>query len=47
MRSIDDIEIGRPGEMTRQIQGVFEDALCGRAQQYREWLDFVRVPSTA
>jgi branched-chain amino acid aminotransferase len=47
MRSIDDIEIGPPGEMTRQIQGVFEDALCGRAQQYREWLDFVRVPSTA
>src|SRR4051794_38201493 len=47
MRSIDDIEIGPPGEITRQIQGVFEDALCGRAEQYREWLDFVRVPSTA
>ena len=47
MRSIDDIEIGPPGEVTRQIQGVFEDALCGRAEQYREWLDFVRVPSTA
>jgi len=47
MRSIDDIEIGPPGEITRQVQRVFEDALCGRAEQYREWLDVVRVPSTA
>ena len=47
MRSIDDIEIGPPGEITRQIQGIFEDALCGRAEQYREWLDVVRVPSRA
>jgi branched-chain amino acid aminotransferase len=47
MRSIDDIEIGPPGEITRQIQGIFDDALHGRAPQYREWLDFVRVPSRA
>jgi branched-chain amino acid aminotransferase len=47
MRSIDDIEIGPPGEITRQVQGVFEDALCGRAAQYSEWLDIVAVPSTA
>ena len=47
LRSLDDIEIGPPGEITRQIQKVYDDALCGRAEQYREWLDFVRVPSTA
>jgi branched-chain amino acid aminotransferase len=47
MRSIDDIEIGPPGAITRQVQGVFEDALCGRGEQYREWLDVVRIPSTA
>ena len=47
MRSIDDIEIGPPGEVTRQIQRVFDDALCGRAEQYREWLDPVRVPQAA
>jgi branched-chain amino acid aminotransferase len=47
VRSIDDIEIGPPGEVTRRIQGVFEDALCGRAAQYGGWLDHVRVPSTA
>jgi branched-chain amino acid aminotransferase len=47
MRSIDDIEIGPPGEVTRQIQAIFDDALCGRAPQYAEWLDHVRVASTA
>jgi branched-chain amino acid aminotransferase len=47
MVSIDDISIGsgRPGEVTRAIQGVFEDALHGRAERYREWLDVVQVPA--
>jgi branched-chain amino acid aminotransferase len=47
MREIDDIEIGPPGPVTREIQGVFEDALCGRAAQYADWLDLVPVPSQA
>jgi branched-chain amino acid aminotransferase len=47
MRSIDDIEIGPPGEITRAVQKVFEDALHGRAERYREWLDVVQVPSRA
>jgi branched-chain amino acid aminotransferase len=47
VREIDDIELGPPGEITRQIQGVFDDALHGRAPQYAEWLDVVQVPSTA
>jgi branched-chain amino acid aminotransferase len=47
LREIDDIEIGPPGPVTRQIQQVFEDALCGRAPQYEEWLDRVPVPSKA
>ena len=37
--------IGEPGEITRQVQGRFEDALHGRAEEYREWLDFVDQPS--
>jgi branched-chain amino acid aminotransferase len=45
VREIDDIEIGPPGEITRQIQQVFEDALHGRAERYAEWLDVVPVPS--
>jgi branched-chain amino acid aminotransferase len=45
MRSIDDIEIGEPGEVTRAVQAVFEDALHGRVERYREWLDVVQVPA--
>jgi branched-chain amino acid aminotransferase len=47
MRSIDDIDIsdGKPGEVTRAVQAVFEDALHGRAERYREWLDVVQVPA--
>ena len=47
MREIDDIEIGQPGPITREIQGVFEDALCGRDARYADWLDLVPVPSQA
>jgi branched-chain amino acid aminotransferase len=47
MISIDDIDIGtgRPGEVTRAVQSVFEDALHGRVERYREWLDVVQVPA--
>ncbi|MGI9020066.1 MAG: branched-chain amino acid transaminase [Solirubrobacterales bacterium] len=45
VREIDDHEVGDPGEITRQLQARFEDALHGRAQEYAEWLDFVEVPS--
>ena len=34
-----------PGPITREIQEMFEDALNGRAERYREWLDVVKVPS--
>ncbi len=47
LREIDDIEIGPPGPITREIQRVFNDALHGRAPQYTEWLDVVPVPSKA
>ncbi len=47
LREIDDIEIGPPGPITREIQQTFEDALHGRAPQYADWLDLVPVPSRA
>ena len=47
LREVDDIEIGPPGPITREIQQVFDDALHGRAAQYAEWLDIVPVPSKA
>jgi branched-chain amino acid aminotransferase len=47
VREIDDhaVGTGRPGEVTRAVQDAFEDALHGRTERYREWLD--PVPVTA
>jgi branched-chain amino acid aminotransferase len=47
LREIDDLEIGPPGPITREIQQTFDDALHGRTAQYAEWLDVVPVPSKA
>jgi branched-chain amino acid aminotransferase len=45
LREIDDIELGPPGPITREIQRVFDDALLGRDPRYAEWLDLVPVAS--
>jgi branched-chain amino acid aminotransferase len=45
IREIDDHDLGQPGEITRQLQTKFDDALHGRAEEYREWLDFIEQPS--
>jgi branched-chain amino acid aminotransferase len=47
VREVDDRPVGsgEPGEITRAVQRVFEDALHGRAERYAEWLDV--VPSGA
>ena len=45
VREIDDHPLGGPGEITRHVQAKFEDALHGRADEYREWLDVVEQPS--
>ena len=42
---IDDHPLGEPGEITRVIQGKFDDALHGRLEEYREWLDPVGEPT--
>jgi branched-chain amino acid aminotransferase len=47
VREVDDHLIGEPGEITRHVQAKFEDALCGRAEEYQEWLDFIEVPAQA
>jgi branched-chain amino acid aminotransferase len=49
VREIDDHAIGdgEPGPVTRELQKVFDDALHGRAERYRDWLDVVQVPSKA
>ena len=45
VREIDDHPIGdgTPGEITRVLLGGFEDAIHGRSERYREWLDVVDV----
>ena len=49
VREIDDhtVGAGEPGEITRAVQTAFEDALHGRSERYREWLDPVPVPAKA
>lgn len=45
VREIDHHKIPAPGEITQAIQAKFEDALHGRAKEYREWLDPVNQAS--
>jgi branched-chain amino acid aminotransferase len=47
VREVDDHTIGAgvPGEVTRTVQTTFEDALHGRSDRYRDWLD--PVPARA
>jgi branched-chain amino acid aminotransferase len=47
VRSIDGIEIGPPGEVTRAVGDVYEDALHGRSSAYAKWLDVVPARSGA
>jgi branched-chain amino acid aminotransferase len=44
---VDDHKIasGKPGEVTRLLQGAFDDAIHGRSEPYREWLDVVSAPA--
>ena len=47
VREIDDHPIGPPGEITRAVQRVLDDALHGRDERYARWLDPVPVPTRA
>jgi branched-subunit amino acid aminotransferase/4-amino-4-deoxychorismate lyase len=49
VREVDDHTIadGAPGEITRAVQSAYEDALHGRSERYREWLDPVPVSAKA
>jgi branched-chain amino acid aminotransferase len=47
VREVDDHRIGtgEPGEVTRVLQTAFDDAIHGRSERYREWLDVVSAPA--
>ena len=46
MRSVDDREIGQPGEITRKIQEIYFAAVHGEARQYKDWLEYARCLKT-
>ncbi len=41
IRSVDDRVIGDPGPITREIQGIFHDAVRGRVDRYKDWNEHV------
>ncbi|MDR1015575.1 MAG: branched-chain amino acid transaminase [Coriobacteriales bacterium] len=41
IRAVDGREVGKPGPVTRELQGKLFDAVYGRAPEYAEWLDRV------
>jgi branched-chain amino acid aminotransferase len=45
VREVDDhpVGTGEPGEITRVLQAAFDDAIHGRSERYREWLDVVQA----
>ncbi len=45
VREVDDhaVGAGHPGEVTRVLQKAFDDAIHGRSERYREWLDPVNA----
>jgi branched-chain amino acid aminotransferase len=49
VRELDDLAVadGKPGEITRVLQHAFDEALHGRSERYREWLDLVDVRERA
>jgi branched-chain amino acid aminotransferase len=41
IRSVDDVEIGDPGPITRQIQETYLATVTGNVDRYGEWLEYV------
>jgi branched-chain amino acid aminotransferase len=43
MRSVDDREIGPPGEITRKIQEIYFAAVTGEEDRYKDWLEYANA----
>jgi branched-chain amino acid aminotransferase len=41
LRSVDDIAIGEPGPVTREIQKAYGDAVRGHTERWAHWLEYV------
>jgi branched-chain amino acid aminotransferase len=43
MRSVDDREIGSPGEITRKIQEIYFATVKGEEDRYKDWLEYANA----
>ncbi len=45
IRSVDDQEIGPPGEVTRMLQKAYMDTVRGGSERWSHWLDYAPMPA--
>jgi branched-chain amino acid aminotransferase len=41
IRSVDDRDLGEPGEITRRIQEIYQATVRGEEDRYKDWLEYV------
>jgi branched-chain amino acid aminotransferase len=47
IRSVDDREIGPPGEITRELQSAYRETVRGRNKRYSHWLEYAQLRAPA
>ena len=47
IRSVDDQEVGPPGEVTLKLQKAYLDTVRGGSERWSHWLEFASIPSQA
>jgi branched-chain amino acid aminotransferase len=47
IRSVDDQEVGPPGEITLKLQKAYLDTVRGGGERWSHWLEFATIPSPA
>ncbi len=45
IRSVDDQEVGPPGEITRKLQEAYLDTVRGGGERWAHWLEYVSIPA--
>ena len=45
IRSVDDQEVGPPGEVTRKLQKAYLDTVRGGSDRWSHWLEFAEIPA--
>ena len=45
IRSVDDQEIGPPGEITKKLQQTYQDTVRGGNERWSHWLEFATIPA--